>query len=318
MSAAFNDDSPEYGIPPDHVVSDMVFTQAPTLWHLRPDEWKPIHQRVRGRGVKIAILDTGYTKHADGPEAIAAKSFVAGQSALLDRNSHGTHCAGTALGRYVDEQPIGVAPGADLIVGKVLSDQGSGSSSGIAAGVRWAADIGADVISMSLGGGSSYGPTNEAIDYAFSKGAIVNVAAGNAGYTGRNTVGWPAKYPGALCCGAYRSDGQIANFSSGGRELDWACPGQDIISWSNNGSGFRSMSGTSMATPYGSGILALIIELMRREGQAQWTAVDSVRAFFKANMRDSGAPGFDVRFGMGIPVASEILNVLANDHLQWV
>lgn len=315
-SAAAISDPPVH-IPPDTVSHDLIYAQAPTLWHLPPDAWEPVWQRVTGRGIKIAVLDTGYTKHAAGPEPIAERSFISGQS-TRDGNGHGTHCAGTALGRRSsDGTPIGVAPEAELIVGKVLSDGGSGSSSGIAAGIRWATDVGADVISMSLGGGGSYGPTNEAIDAAFEAGCVVNAAAGNAGYNGANTIGWPAKYGGCLCCAAYQRSGQIANFSSGGSQIDWGCPGQDIVSFSTNGSGYRSMSGTSMATPFGSGILALIIELMRREGQAEWTAAESVREFFKRNMRDSGAPGFDVRFGWGVPVASELVAALANDALTF-
>jgi hypothetical protein len=222
-----------------------------------------------------------------------------------------THCAGTALGR----NGIGVAPEADLIVFKCLSDQGSGSSTGIAQGIRWAADQGADVISLSLGGGGSDSMTNQAIDYAFSLGCIVNAAAGNSGYNGSNTIGWPARYGGCICCGAYQASGQIANFSSGGKEIDWACPGQDIISFSKNGSGYTSMSGTSMATPFGSGLLACIVEVMRRQGKPQWKATDAVRAFFKANLKDAGAPGFDPRFGHGIPVADSLLQSLLRSEL---
>lgn len=303
---------PMIGTPPDLEVGAFVDQTAPTLWHLPAGKWRDVWQRVTGRTVKIAILDTGYTKHADGPVPIAERSFIRGES-VSDRNGHGTHCAGTALGR----NGIGVAPGAELIVGKVLSDRGSGSSSGIAAGIRWATEAGADVISMSLGGGSSYGPTNAAIDDAFEQGVIVNAAAGNSGYRGRNTIGWPARYSGCICCGAYRRDGQIANFSSGGRQLDWACPGQDIVSFAINGSGYRSMSGTSMATPFGAGVFALIVELMRREGHAEWRAADAVRAFFKRNMTDAGQPGFDERFGHGIPTMPEIMTALVNDNLQF-
>lgn len=305
--------APIYELPPDLVTDDLVFVQAPTLWHLPQDVWSRVWERVTGDGIKIAILDTGYSKHVDGPEPIAGRSFINGQS-IADGNGHGTHCAGTALGH----NGVGVAPGASLIVAKVLSNQGSGGSDGIAAGIRWATEQGADIISMSLGGGGSYEPTNQAIDAAFAKGCIVNAAAGNAGYNGGNTIGWPAKYSGCICCGAYQSNGMIANFSSGGREIDWACPGQDIISFSTNGSGYRSMSGTSMATPFGSGVLALIVELMRREGNAQWTAAEAVREFFRANLKDAGAPGFDVRFGMGIPVATEIITALINDDLTFV
>lgn len=311
------ENEPIYTIPPDTIDYRDSFAMAPSLWHLPAEKWKQIHSVATGKSVKIGIGDTGYTRHTLGPEPIAARSFINGQG-VTDRNAHGTHCAGTALGRYDGDQPIGVAVEADLIVAKVLSDQGSGGSGGIAAGIRWMADQGADVISLSLGGGGSDSGTNAAIDYAWSKGCVVNAAAGNAGYNGANTIGWPARYSGCICCASYASNMQISNFSSGGREIDWACPGSAIVSFSNNGSGYRTMSGTSMATPYGSGVLALIIEVMRRTGNAQWTGAEAVRAFFKGNMRDMGAPGFDVRFGHGIPIVDEVLAVLVKNELEWV
>jgi subtilisin family serine protease len=306
------DDGPIVELPPDLVVQDRVYAFSPRLWHWTPELAERVKSMATGKTIRIAVGDTGYTKHVDGPEPVAARSFISGQS-IVDGNGHGTHCIGTALGR----NGIGVAPDAELIVFKCLSNQGSGSSSGIAAGIRWAADQGADIISLSLGGPSSYGPTNEAIDYAFSKGCIVNSAAGNAGYNGSNTIGWPAKHTGSLCCGAYRQDGKIANFSSGGREIDWACPGQDIISFATNGSGYRSMSGTSMATPFGSGLLACIVEVARRQGSPQWTAAEAVRAFFKENLLDAGQPGWDPRFGHGIPVADQLLQKLIRSDLVW-
>jgi len=303
---------PVYTVPPDLVLEPDVYAAAPSnLWHLPKDIWSSIWAKVSGRTIKIAILDTGMNSHEDLPDPVSAKSFISGQS-WRDGNGHGTHCAGTALGR----NGIGVAPGAELIVGKVLSNGGSGSSSGIAAGIRWAVDEGADVISMSLGGGSSYGPTNSAIDYAWTKGCIVNAAAGNSGYNGRNTIGWPSKYKSCICNGATRSDGSIANFSSGGRELDWATPGQAIISASYRG-GYATMSGTSMATPFGSGLLALIVELMRREGQAEWTAKESFNAFIAKFTEDRGTPGHDVRFGHGVPLYTEIVHALNNENIQW-
>jgi len=303
---------PIFTIPPDTITNDTVYAMSPRLWHWPSELAAKVGSIATGRKVKIAIGDTGYTKHVDGPEPIASKSFISGQS-ITDGNGHGTHCAGTALGR----NGIGVAPDAELIVFKCLSNQGSGSSTGIAQGIRWAAEQGADVISLSLGGGGSDSATNSAIDYAFSLGCIVNCAAGNAGYNGANTIGWPGKYEGAICCGAYQSNGTIANFSSGGREVDWACPGQDIISFTNTGSGYRSMSGTSMATPFGSGVLALIVEVMRRSGKPHWTAAKSVNEFFKANLKDAGAPGFDPRFGHGVPVADSLLQSLIKSELVW-
>lgn len=301
----------DYFLPPDLVVSDVVYASNVRLWHWPTELAEKVGKFATGKGIKIGIGDTGYTKHMDGPAPIAAKSFIRGESTEDPQSGHGTHVAGTSLGR----NGIGVAPDADLIVAKVLSNGGSGSSAGIAQGIRWMADQGADVINLSLGGGGSDTETNRAIDYAFSLGCIVNAAAGNSGFNGANTIGWPARYDGCLCCGAYRADGQIANFSSGGKELDWACPGQDIISFSKNGSGYVSMSGTSMATPFGSGLLACIVEVMRRQGKPQWKATDAVRAFFKANLKDAGAPGFDPRFGYGIPVADSLLQSLLRSEL---
>jgi hypothetical protein len=77
------------------------------------------------------------------------------------------------------------------------------------------------------------------------------------------------------------------------------------------------MSGTSMATPFGSGLLALIVEVMRRQGQSHWTAAKSVTEFFKANLKDAGDPGWDPRFGHGIPVADSLLQSLIRADLVW-
>lgn len=295
-------------LPPDLVVGPAVDLQS-SLWHLPGDVWTKIWRRVGGESVRVAILDTGITDHSDLPRPLAARSFVGGD--VGDRNGHGNHCAGTAIGR----NGIGVAPRSELIVGKVLSDSGSGSSQGIADAIRWATDQGSDVISMSLGGGGFFAPMQAACQYALSRGAVVIAAAGNAGWNGANTIDFPGKYAETICVGAFRRDRSIANFSSGGRELDIACPGQDIISAGHRG-GRVSMSGTSMATPFAAGLFALIIELMRREGRASFTGVEAVRAFLKQYSDDAGAPGRDDRFGVGIPNSERIVAELVADDIS--
>lgn len=304
----FDYGGPIVGLPPDTTPPvELVGALAPRLWHMGP-EWEAVWERNQGELITLASLDTGYTEHALGPEIVDTKSFIRGES-VRDENGHGTHTIGSMAGK----DRIGGAPKAKMLVGKVLSNSGSGGSDGIAAGIRWAVDAGAHIISMSLGGGGSYAPTNAAIDYAWSKGCWVNGAAGNSGYTGANTIGWPAKYDNCICTGAYQENGSIANFSSGGREIDWACPGQNIVSFSINGSGFASMSGTSMATPVGTSILALLYEELLKGGYPIFTSTADIRIFFKANMKDVGAPGFDFRFGHGIPIITEIIHVLKGD-----
>lgn len=273
--------------------------------------WSKIWGRVTGKTVKCAVLDTGITSsHPDIPKPVAERTFVGGS--VRDGNGHGSHCAGTVLGR----NGIGVAPEAELIVGKVLNDSGSGGSDGIANAVRWAADQGADVISMSLGGGGFFEPMRQACLYAVSKGSVVVAAAGNSGFNGQNTIDYPGKYLETICVGAFRRDRKIASFSSGGRELDIACPGQDIVSASHNGSGYATMSGTSMATPFAAGLFCLIIELMRREGESRFTGVEAVREFLKNYSADAGSPGRDDSFGVGIPDSERIVTALAAEDIM--
>lgn len=306
-----NTQDPPFTIPPDTVISDLVYAQTPQLWHLPESVWSKIWSHTRGAGVKACVLDTGMNDHDDLPTPLATESFIRGES-FRDGNGHGTHCAGTVLGRGT-----GVAPDAELLVGKVLSNGGSGGSDGIASGIRWAADLGADVISMSLGGGSAHEPTRQAILYAISKGSVVVAAAGNAGYNGSNTIGYPGRFLESLCIGAIRENGLIANFSSGGREIDIATPGQNIISTSNRG-GYQSMSGTSMATPFAAGLCCLIIEQQRREGHPQMTGVEAWRKFFEQWSEDRGTVGRDVRYGFGVPKYADIVDALAANEIQWV
>lgn len=302
---------PIYTLPPDLVIENPSVMAPSNLWHLPSAQMQSIWNRVTGKEIKIAILDTGVVNHPELPQPIITKSFINGQS-IADRNGHGTHVSGTALGRG----GLGVAPAAMLISCKVLSNEGSGGSDGIEAGIRWAADQGADIISMSLGGGGSDAGTNSAIDYAWSKGSYVVAAAGNSGYNGADTIGWPGKYLNCLCIASYQQNGTISGFSSGGRRIDWATPGSNIVSCNLSG-GYATMSGTSMATPFSAGVLALVKELQLREGYPIWKSADDARSFIKANCDDAGAPGFDVRFGWGKPVLDRILSGLVNDDLVW-
>jgi subtilisin family serine protease len=307
-----------YSIPPDwrpsNATHEPMAAEYP-YWHLPRDPWESIHNRATGKGVVIANLDTGILDgHRDLKKPLASQSFTSGH-ALRDRNGHGTHCSGTNCG---NDPSITCAPEANLIVGKVLSDSGSGGSDGIARGIRWAADEGAHVISMSLGGPSAYGPTRDAINYAMSKGAVVVAAAGNSGYSGRNTIGYPAKFDGAICIGATRSDGSIATFSSGGRELDFATPGQQIASASISSRTARTyMSGTSMATPFAASLFALVIELRHREGAPMLTSADEWRSYLSRFTTDKGQPGKDPIYGYGVPSYAELVTALNNESITF-
>lgn len=306
---------PDVGIPPDLVREDVVVGMSAETWHLPRNVWRPIRAKYTGRGSKVLVLDTGFASHPAIDDPIKTRSFIRGES-VDDRNGHGTHCAGTIC---ANDEDIGVAPDADLYVGKVLSNRGSGSSSGIAAGIRWGIELGVDVISMSLGGGSAYQPTIDAVRDAMAKGIWVVIAAGNSGFNGRNnSINWPAKSGEGVTTAALKADGTTASFSSGGSQMTWACPGQQILSLDNDGAGFRFMSGTSMATPFGAGVACLAIQMVRSSGRPTITGRDAIKTVIKANCDDLAQPGHDPSTGHGVPNVLSLISKLSADELEWI
>ncbi|MFG2834392.1 S8 family serine peptidase [Streptomyces zaomyceticus] len=232
---------------------------------------------LTGKGVKVAVLDTGADlAHPDlAGRVTESKSFIAGQE-VADRNGHGTHVASTVGGSGAgsDGKEKGVAPGATLAVGKVLSDEGSGSESEIIAGMEWAAkDIDAKIVSMSLGSSEpsdGTDPMAQAVDTLTAEtGALFVIAAGNSGAPG--SIGSPGAADSALTVGAVDSADEAAYFTSQGPRYgdqalkpDLSAPGVDILAARSQlvpGSGlYTSMSGTSMATPHIAGVAALLAE----------------------------------------------------------
>lgn len=225
--------------------------------------------KYTGKGVNIAVLDTGLNlSHPDFSRLknIQSKSFIKNVG-VEDGNGHGTHCCGIAVGAINKKtgQRYGVATDANLFVGKVLSNAGSGNDSGIIAGLEWAIENKCKVISMSLGAavkpGETFSPAYERIaKTALGSGCIIIAAAGNESqrqFGLINPVGHPANCPSILAVAAIDSNMKIAYFSCGGINLDGgqvdiAAPGVDIYS-SWKGKKYNTISGTSMATPFVAG-----------------------------------------------------------------
>ncbi|WP_212998638.1 S8 family serine peptidase [Winogradskya consettensis] len=229
-----------------------------------------------GEGIDVAVLDTGID--AEHPDLVgqveASASFVPGED-VKDGHGHGTHVASTIAGTGAGSGGLekGVAPGADLEIGKVLDNGGSGQDSWIVAGMEWAArDRKAKVISMSLGGDPTDGtdPMSTAVnELSAETGALFVIAAGNSGPT-ESTVGTPGAADAALTVGAVDAEDHIAEFSSRGPRLvdgalkpEITAPGVDILAarsqYSTEGEGlYRTMSGTSMATPHVAGAAVLL------------------------------------------------------------
>ncbi|GHK00671.1 hypothetical protein SY2F82_24680 [Streptomyces sp. Y2F8-2] len=242
-----------------------------------------------GKGVKVAVLDTGvYADHPDlKGQVIEAENFST-SATTADKVGHGTHVASIVAGTGAKSHGKykGVAPGAKILSGKVLDDDGYGDDSGILAGMEWAAQQGADIVNLSLGGADTpdIDPLEAEVNkLSEQKGVLFAIAAGNEGESGERTIGSPGSATDALTVGAVDDKDRLADFSSRGPGLDGAikpdvtAPGVDITAAAAPGSlideevgenpaGYLTISGTSMATPHVAGAAALL-----KQEHPDWT-----------------------------------------------
>jgi serine protease len=308
------------------VPDDPLFEQQ---WNLKLINLPKAWEKARGKGVVVAVLDTGiaYEDREDfrqvpdlkGVKFVPGYDFVNDTAHPNDDHGHGTHVAGTIAQATNNGVGVaGVAFEASLMPVKVLDHFGSGTSAEIADAIRWAADHGAKVINMSLGGGGRSAVMEHAVAYARARGAVVVCAAGNGG---RSVVEYPAAYPASVAVGAVGPSGTRAPYSSWGKELDIAAPGGDKSQGEAGGvvqntidpadvsrSVYASYQGTSMATPHVSGVAAILFSAGAR-------SPDEVeKALFLGAHPGAGATGWTEQYGHGLLDAEASL--LALKRLQ--
>ena len=222
----------------------------------------------RFSSVNVAVVDTGIdSTHPDLPAVTLRKDYYTTNNAE-DDNGHGTHVAGT-IGASTNNT-TGVAGanwGVELMAVNALDKDGSGSYANIADGIIWAANNGAEVINLSLGGTYDSTTLRNAVDTAWNKGAVLACAAGNSGTSQRN---YPAAYTNCIAVGATDENDRKASFSNAGKKwVDIGAPGVRILSTMPNSpvtlttsegyyESYDSLNGTSMATPYVAGVAGLV------------------------------------------------------------
>lgn len=303
-----------YSLPPVRMDSQPMTASAlgqQIDWGLRERKMPELWKRSQGEGVLVIILDTGVPSHRDLPTPLFSYNFT-GSTSKFDHNAHQTHCAGIVSALNNDDGVVGWAPQATLAHIKVLNDIGMGSTSWIERGIQqatksWIArrkDFIGCIISMSLGGIYDEGQ-EQALMRAQDAGILVVAAAGNSGFRNRSsTVDHPGASEHTIGVAAYRRDGAIADFSSGGPEVDIAMPGEQILS-TIPGNKYQVMSGTSMATPAAAGLLACA--LASRPGDDEIRTAEGMRNFLKLHAEDRGDLGKDDRFGFGVPIADQLI-----------
>lgn len=209
----------------------------------------------KGNGVRLAVLDTGLDlSHPDLPVATLAQSFVAGLS-VDDLDQHGSHVAGTALALDNTLGVVGVAPQAQLLVGKVLDNEGFGSWTDIISGINWAVANNAKVINMSIGGPSAPQSLKDACDAALAAGVLVVAAAGNDGDSSNE---YPGAFPSVMAIAAVDQNRAWADFSNFRPDVSVAAPGVAVLStvpvssisvrWGNTSKPANNILGTPINT----------------------------------------------------------------------
>ncbi|MFE6082102.1 S8 family serine peptidase [Streptomyces virginiae] len=272
-----------------------------------------------GKGTKVAVLDTGTDlAHPDLRGRVSASKNFTDSDTDADRQGHGTHTISTVGGSGAESGGAkkGVAPGAELLSGKVLDDGGYGLDSWIIAGMEWAVEAEADVVSMSLGDPSRTAcddPLAAAAERLSQQGPLFVIAAGNSG-PGNNTVSSPGCAPSVLTVGAVDRDDTTATFSSRGPaglqhtlKPEIAAPGVGISAAAAGGRGvyaYRSMSGTSMATPHVAGAAAVV-----KQRHPDWSAqqikaalVGSAATTVPGDVRETGGGRLDVKAALDATV----------------
>lgn len=276
LSASFVPNDPKY---------------ASDQWHLTRVGAESAWEYGCGRGVTVAVIDTGvacfdkgpFTKGTDlaGTRCVPGYNFAGNSDDASDDHGHGTHVAGTiAQTTHNGMGTAGLAYCASLMPIKVLAGNGSGTNTAVAEGIRYAADHGAQIMNLSLGGPFPSAVIKKAVQHAVDKGVLVVAAAGNSG----RSVGYPAAYDGVLAVSATDSNDALAWFSSRGKQVGIAAPGVSVTQQTVCNGGrdrceqFATWNGTSMATPHVAGAAAMLVG-------AGVTNLDTVRSMLEATAR---------------------------------
>lgn len=290
--------TPIFRLPPFSVQQRQTALSQTVPWNIAlygvPDHWR----NTKGAGIKVGIADTGIIRsHPDLASNIAeVRDFTCSAFAESDRVGHGTHVAGTIAAANNDLGVVGVAPEAKLVIAKVLGDDGSGSGQSVAAGVEWLAGQGCQIISMSLGSPYEDAAIRAACKRAADAGIFVICAAGNDGQD--DSINYPARWEFVVAVGAVDKQGKPAPFSSRGPQVDIAAPGVDILS--TYPGGYASLSGTSMATPFVSGVTALLLARNPQAKSPVRNVAELLEHLRRTARQQPGSPAHDDATGWGL------------------
>lgn len=294
-------------------------------WHLSQINCEEAWDFSTGEGITVAVIDTGVNPNGfDGFDGrvIQGRDFVNEDDDSTDDSGHGTHVAGT-IGQATNNTigVAGVAFNSTIMSIKVLGRFGLGSTNFVIDGINWAADNGAQVINLSLGGPERSSILEETINDVHNRGIVIVAAAGNES----GPVGFPAAYENVIAVGSVRFDEELSFFSNFGPEIDLVAPGGNLNRDQNNDGlpdgvlqetfrkgfffrrnkftwDFTPLQGTSFSSPHVAGVAALLLE------KDPTMTPEEVRNAITSTAKDLGAPGKDDEFGWGLLDAAAALS----------
>jgi serine protease len=314
------DTEPEY-IPTATAPNDPLYNKQ---WHMHNINVEQAWETNKGSGIVVAVIDTGVTKTTDMDKTdfVEGYDFVNNKAEADDDNGHGTHVAGSIAQSTNNSIGVaGVAYQAKIMPLKVLSAAGGGTVSDIAESIKFAADKGANVINMSLGGGGESALMKEAIDYAHAKGVVIVAAAGNEN---QGSASYPARYNHVIGVAAFDAKGEKAEFSNFGAGVDIAAPGgghgsrvwQETIDPDGGVPQVIGLQGTSMASPHVAGVAAMIMSAGVKDPDAvQQVLQQSVRQITEDPLNHYGAGQLDA--GAAVLMAARG-QISFNDFFRWL
>jgi serine protease len=309
---------------PNYTYKSLGFPNDPLYpqqWNLRAINVEKAWNTANGEGAVVAVIDTGVSANLPDmgqTDFVRGYDFVNDDDDASDDQGHGSHVAGT-IAQSTDngEGVAGIAYAAKIMPIKVLDSYGSGSLADVAEGIKLAADRGANIINLSLGGGGDSQLMRDAVNYANSKGVVVICAAGNE--DSPSSI-YPALYPGCLSVAAFGPSGKRSFFSNYGRGVDISAPGGDKTNGAEGGilqntidesgnSVYASYQGTSMAAPHVAGVAALL-----------WSrGMHDPSMIRKALLSSARTAGDDVRndYGAGRLDAGQAMDIVDQPYVFW-
>jgi subtilisin family serine protease len=291
------------------------------------------YPELTGQSVQVGIIDTGIdANHPDlRNKVLLFKDFISTKKTAYDDHGHGTHVAGTIAGGHASGEAIGIAPQAQLIIAKAFSSLGNSTDEGLLQSLQWMADPDGQpstadfpkIISNSWNVEDNTFSTKDPLEEPFCAaiqnlnqlGIAVVFAAGNDGPQSSSVL-VPGACPNAITVGATNETDQIVSFSSRG-PTHWksqsivkpniSAPGEDIDS-ADTGGGYKTRSGTSMATPHIAGVLALLYQAKIN------MSVDEAKNYLYLGSKDLGAAGIDNVFGVGRTDVLNSVDLIKNNN----